>query len=145
MRVIDYDKKYFEDWADMAFLLFKDYQRDFIETKLKKLAESTKHKTFFVLEGELVLGYVTGSIRSDYVEGSNGSPTGYLEMIFVKDGHRKKGLAKKLYEKVEKWALENGCSQMGSDTWEWNKTSRDFHKQLGFKEEEVLVHFIKNI
>ncbi len=34
---------------------------------------------------------------------------------------------------------------MGSDSWEWNKATVAFHQKIGFKEEDTLVHFIKDI
>jgi len=94
---------------------------------------------------EEVVGYATASIRTDYVEGCNASPVGYMEMLFVQEPFRKKGIAKELYQTVESWSAEKGCTEIAADTWEWNKASREFHKQLGFREAEILVHFIKDI
>ena len=34
---------------------------------------------------------------------------------------------------------------MGSDSWEWNRASVAFYHKIDFKEEDSLVHLIKDI
>lgn len=53
-------------------------------------------------------------MRHDYVEGTDSSPVGYLEGIFVKEEFRNKNYAKNLLKKCEKWAKEKGCSEFAS-------------------------------
>ena len=67
------------------------------------------------------------------------------DMVYVKEGYRKHGLARKLFEKAEAWAKEKGCTEMGSDTWLWNTNAQQFHEKMGYSKEEVLVHYIKPI
>lgn len=57
----------------------------------------------------------------------------------------KMGIAKKFVQPGEEWSKENGCTQLGSDTWLTDRESREFHKKVGFWEEEVIVHFLKII
>lgn len=85
------------------------------------------------------------SLKFEHVHEATSTPVGYLEGIFVKEKYRKLGIAKKMYEAGEKWAKSKGCLQMGSDTWDWNKDSVLFHKKLGFKIANPIIHFIKNI
>jgi len=54
-------------------------------------------------------------------------------------------VAKTLIKMGEHWLRENKCTQIGSDTWLSDTNSRNFHKKLGFWEEEELVHFLKNL
>lgn len=129
----------------MAKELFPDYSKNQLRKDLEKAVVSEKHETFFAREKDALLGFVQVSIRSDYVEGATSSPVGYLEAIYVKPEHRKKDIAKKLCRIAEQWASEKGCTQMGSDTWEWNKKSIAFHLHIGYKKEDTLVHFIKEI
>ncbi|MFT4660937.1 MAG: aminoglycoside 6'-N-acetyltransferase I [Patiriisocius sp.] len=145
MKILNYGQEHFSKWLSMTHILLQDYKIGDLENKLKRIEKSDKHQTFIAMDEENVIGYATTSIRSEYIEGASSSPVAYLEMIFIEENYRKKGIAKKLYESVENWALEKGFNQIGSDTWEWNKASREFHMQLGFKETEVLVHFIKDI
>ena len=58
---------------------------------------------------------------------------------------RKMGIAKKFIQLGEEWCKEDECIQLGSDTWLTDKASREFHKRVGFWEEEEVVHFLKNI
>ncbi len=85
------------------------------------------------------------SLRFDHVPKAKTRPVGYLERIYVKDKYRKIGIAKELYNIGEEWVKSKGCTQIGSDTWDWNKDSILFHGKLGFEKADTLVHFIKNI
>jgi aminoglycoside 6'-N-acetyltransferase I len=91
------------------------------------------------------IGFAMFSIRNDYVEGALKTPTGYLEGIYVESEYRKKGIATKLIQLGELWLKENGCTQIGSDTWLTDTGSRTFHKKMGFWEEDELVHFLKDL
>ena len=84
-------------------------------------------------------------IRVDYVEGSESSPTGYVEGIYVKELYRRQGIAKRLLEQGEAWALSRGCTQMGSDIEADNGGSYEFHTKAGFQEANRLICFIKDI
>ena len=145
MEYIKYTSDLFEEYFEMAKSLFPNYSRIALRKDLEHATSSEKHEAFFALQDNLIMGFVNVSVRSDYVEGATSSPVGYLEALFVKPEFRGQGVAKGLCITAEKWALEKGCSQMGSDTWDWNKTSIEFHKKIGFMEEDILVHFIKDI
>ncbi len=135
----------FKDWLDMSLKLFKDYPPEETERGVRAILEKPNYQTFMAKEANKNIGFVTTSIRTDYVEGSSTSPTGYVDMVYVKPEYRKLGLAKKLFHRAESWAVEKGCTEMGSDTWLWNTDAQDFHEKIGFKKEEVLVHYIKNL
>lgn len=92
-----------------------------------------------------LIAFIHISVRSDYVEGSKDSPTGFIEGIYVKPEYRKKGISKNLIEKGESWLKTKGCSQIGSDIEQSNDTSYHFHKNVGFKEVNRLIAFIKEI
>ena len=70
---------------------------------------------------------------------------GFHIVILVKENYRKIGVAKKLYKIGEEWVKSKDCTQMASDTWDWNKDSILFHEKLGFETAHTLVHFIKDI
>lgn len=145
INIKEYQEQDFQDWRDMALKLFKDYPAEEIERGLKSILNKTNHQTFMAKERGVNIGYISTSIRTDYVEGSTTSPVGYADMVFVKPGYRKYGLARKLFQQAESWAIERGCTEMGSDTWLWNTDAQNFHEKIGFKKEEVLVHYIKTI
>lgn len=84
-------------------------------------------------------------IRHDYVEGTNSSPVGYLEGIFVQEEYRKQGYAKQLLNYCEKWAKKKGCSEFASDCELDNEISRQFHINLGFDGANRIICFSKKI
>ena len=73
-------------------------------------------------------------MRNDYVEGTDSSPVGYLEGVFVSDDCRRKGYASELVAECEKWAKEKGCTEFASDCELDNVDSVTFHAALGFEE-----------
>jgi GNAT superfamily N-acetyltransferase len=58
---------------------------------------------------------VEAAARTDHVNGTNTSPVGYLEGIYVVPSARRHGLARQLYQRVEAWARDQGFREMGSD------------------------------
>lgn len=145
IHLTEYKETEFQELLKMALDLFKDYPPSVTESDLAAVLRKPNYATFFAKQSGDILGFVTVSIRSDYVEGATTSPVGYLESIYVKPEGRKHGIARQLYEKAESWAAQKGCSEMGSDTWEWNLEAQNFHTKLGFKKEDILVHYIKPI
>ena len=129
----------------MSALIFPNSDPGELKEDLEKIEQNPFYKTFLAKKGEQAIGFVTLSVRSDYVEGARTSPVGYMEAIYVTEGFRGSGVARLLYEEGEAWLKEKGCREIGSDTWLWNKEAQDFHLKLGFKKEDVLVHYIKNL
>lgn len=102
-------------------------------------------------EGVVFLGEVDGQkigfaqcqLRHDYVEGTETSPVGYLEGIFIEQNYRKQGYAKQLLAACEKWAKEQGCTEFASDCELDNTESLKFHLSLGFEEANRVICFMK--
>lgn len=90
-------------------------------------------------------GFAQCQLRHDYVEGSAGSPTAYLEGIFVREDCRRRGIARKLQRACEDWARGRGCTEMGSDCALDNAASERFHLHAGFQEANRIICFIKNL
>lgn len=142
----NYNPTDFEALLAMAQKLWKDIAKGPLMDLLQQTANDRKYKILIAkIEGGSSVGFAIFSIRTDYVEGAAQSPTGYLEGIFVESEFRKSGVAKALLQSGELWLKENNCKQIGSDTWLSDTNSRNFHKKLGFWEEEELVHFLKNL
>ncbi len=130
----------------MGEQLWTKIKKDELATHLHNAcnAENKKVILAFTPEEEAA-GFSVFSIRTDYVEGATTSPTGYLEGIFIEADFRKMGIAKNFIQQGEVWCKEKGCTQLGSDTWLTATESRKFHKRMGFREEDELVHFLKDI
>lgn len=55
----------------------------------------------------------------------------YLEDLYVKPEHRKKGYGKGLLKQLAKIAVERGCGRLEWWCLDWNKPSIDFYLSLG--------------
>ena len=84
-------------------------------------------------------------MRHDYVEGTESSPVGYLEGIYVADRYRKQGAARELLSACESWAKEKGCTEFASDCELSNVQSLQFHLNVGFEEANRIICFTKKL
>jgi aminoglycoside 6'-N-acetyltransferase I len=88
-------------------------------------------------------GLVEVALRTDYVNGTDSSPVGFLEGLYVDPAFRKQGIARLLVQTAEQWIREQGCSEMASDALLDNTSSQAMHRALGFEETERVVYFRK--
>lgn len=91
------------------------------------------------------IGFIYLAIRSDHVEGATQAPVTYLEAIYVQEAWRKQGIAKLLLAAGERWAMDRGFKELASDAVVDNHMSIAFHKEMGFREVNRIVCFVKNL
>jgi GNAT superfamily N-acetyltransferase len=60
-----------------------------------------------------------------------GSPVLYLEDVFVRPEHRRKGIGVALMRRLAALALEGGCERFAWQVLDWNTPALDFYKTLG--------------
>jgi GNAT superfamily N-acetyltransferase len=60
------------------------------------------------------------------------SGVGYIHLVAVREGHRREGLARSLYERFEDVAREHGAHALKAFTQPVNTRSIAFHRALGF-------------
>jgi aminoglycoside 6'-N-acetyltransferase I len=89
------------------------------------------------------LGFIEGSIRSDYVNGTETSPVGFVEGVYVAPEWRRQGIARQLFAAIADWARARGCHELASDALLENETSQHAHRALGFRETDRVVYFCK--
>ena len=94
--------------------------------------------------GEAV-GFAQCQLRRDYVEGTETSPVGYLEGIYVREGARRQGIARRLLSACESWAKAQGCVEFASDCELDNTDSQRFHRAVGFEEANRIVAYVKKL
>ena len=131
--------------AKLACLLWPDHeQSDMIEEIEELLCH--EYTAIFLAEGEeQAIGFAQCQLRRDYVEGTQSSPVGYLEGIFVREEFRRQGIARALLKACEIWAGEHGCTEFASDCELTNFESFRFHLALGFLEANRIICFTKQI
>ena len=95
-------------------------------------------------QGDAV-GFAQCQLRRDYVEGTETSPVGYLEGIFVREDARRQGVARQLLSACESWAKAQGCAEFASDCELSNAESQRFHRAVGFEEANRIVAYVKKL
>lgn len=100
---------------------------------------------FLALEDNDPVGFAQCQLRHDYVEGTEHSPVGYLEGVYVRADRRGRGLAKELLSACEDWAKGQGCLEFASDCELDNSGSLAFHLAAGFAEANRIICFTKRL
>ena len=124
-------------WLDNSV---EEMQAEFAETLTKPDAAF-----FLAYADETAVGFAQCQLRYDYVEGTDSSPVGYLEGIYVADGYRQQGFARELLAACESWAKARGCREFASDCELQNTQSLRFHLGVGFAEANRIICFTKKL
>ena len=138
------DEKDLAELSALGKLLWPGHTTD--ELKEEFLSEMKKNAHFFLLRVQgCSVGFAQCALRHDYVEGTDSSPVGYLEGIFVKEVHRGKGYGRRLFKASEEWAKQASCCEFASDCESANASSRLFHLHTGFQEANRIICFVKKL
>ena len=129
----------------LALALWPDNDPEEFETELAEAVCREDAAFFLAWEGEKAVGFAQCQLRHDYVEGTQSSPVGYLEGIYVEEAYRHRGIAKALLEVCEAWAKSVGCSEFASDCELANTESLRFHMAMGFTEANRIICFTKKL
>lgn len=130
------------EWANLCAELWPHHTAD---EMLAEMADGGYENEFlYCINGEAA-AFVSLSLRNDYVEGTSTRPVGYIEGIYVRPAHRKKGIAKELVAFAGEWSRTRGCRELASDCLLENEASRLFHRRVGFKEANTIVCFTMDI
>lgn len=131
--------------AELALLLWPHHSLEDLEEEMGTYICSDQAAIFMMYCENIAVGFAQCQLRSDYVEGTESSPVGYLEGIFIREAYRKRGLARELLKKCEEWTRQQGCSEFGSDCELTNQESLKFHLKIGFKEANRMICFTKKL
>lgn len=130
--------------AALACELWPGHTPDGLLAELAAL--SPAEGAVFLAEAEgAFAGFAQCQLRRDYVEGTETSPVGYLEGIYVREAFRGRGAARALLAACEDWARERGCTEFASDCELDNADSAAFHLGAGFAQANRIVCFVKPI
>lgn len=137
-----------EDFAiitALAMELWPHHNAEELETDLASLLTKKDAAIFLAFSQDTPIGFAQCQLRHDYVEGTNSSPVGYLEGIFIKEIYRRQGYARLLLAACEVWARELECTEFASDCELENTESLQFHQNLGFEEAGRIICFTKKL
>lgn len=133
------------DIARMAIKMWNNHNLEDLADEFMNIITSEKGVIFILSINGQPVGFAQCQLRHDYVEGTDSSPVGYLEGIFVEQEYRNKGYAGKLLKSCEKWAKNKGCTEFASDCELHNETSLAFHLKVGFSEANRIICFAKKL
>lgn len=113
--------------------------------EFETLLSSKRCAVFLLLVEEQPTGFAQCQLRRDYVEGTDSSPVGYLEGIYILPEYRRQGFARQLLARCEQWAASMGCTEFASDCELDNGGSLAFHLKAGFVEANRIICFTKKL
>lgn len=131
--------------AELAVKMWDENSLDDMVDEFSELISKDNACIFLKYEDDIPVGFAQCQLRSDYVEGTETSPVGYLEGIFVLEGYRKRGYAKELLHACETWAKDMGCAEFASDCELDNVDSFRFHMAMQFTEANRIICFTKKL
>ncbi|MBQ8279321.1 MAG: GNAT family N-acetyltransferase [Roseburia sp.] len=131
--------------ANLAINMWSNNTIEELTVDFEDLLSKEECAIFIYEDDNEAIGFAQCQLRHDYVEGTENSPVGYLEGIFVQKEYRKKGYAKELLVKCEEWAKEKGCTEFASDCELTNDESLAFHLKMGFVEANRIICFTKQL
>lgn len=131
--------------AQMASKIWDNDSLDDLTNEFKDMTDDSNSICFIKYIDDKPVGFANASLRHDYVEGTETSPVGYLEGIYVKEEYRKHNFAKELVKACENWARNLGCKEFASDCELGNDTSIAFHLAIEFEEANRIICFKKEL
>ena len=137
-----------EDVPQLVSLAIQMWKSHTVEDLTKIFCEHIrkgKNIIFLAISEEHIVGFAQCGLRFDYVEGTDSSPVGYLEGIFVLEEYKKRGYAKELLGECQNWAKDQGCLEFASDCELDNEESLKFHLKMGFAEANRIICFTKSL
>ena len=84
------------------------------------------NSAYVIKEGDTVIAYLFGFI-------SQTTPAAYVHLIGVRQYHRRRNLAHRLYDHFISFARTQGCTQIKAITSPTNTQSIAFHKSIGME------------
>ena len=131
--------------AALACELWPEHSLEEMTEEFESLLAREDAAVFLYREQGKAVGFAQCQLRHDYVEGTETSPVGYLEGIYIREGARRQGIARRLLSACESWAKAQGCKEFASDCELDNTDSQHFHRAVGFEEANRIVAYVKKL
>ena len=145
MKIERAQQRHLNAVTGLALRLWPEHDYGQLRQEMEKILSQPDAAFFLAFDGEMPIGFAQCQLRHDYVEGTESSPVGYLEGIFVAEMYRRQGVARALLAACEDWAGEHGCAEFASDCELSTTESLLFHLKLGFLEANRIICFTKTL
>ncbi len=109
-----------KEWIDHNLELYNFSKNVWLNPILYQMKE--KEFGFYAYIDEKIVGGAYGYIDECYWI--------FLDLLLVEEAYRNKNIATNLMEKVEKFARENRCVGIKTETWSFQ--ARGFYEKMGF-------------
>jgi aminoglycoside 6'-N-acetyltransferase I len=122
--------EHFDDWVRLRIALWPDETLEEHRRYAASILERPDDATVYLAseaDGNVV-AFAEGTLRRDHVNGCSSSPVAFLEGLYAHPPFRRRGLARLLYEALEGWAKEKGCSEFASDVLLHNEVGQRLHE-----------------
>ena len=129
----------------LALRLWPEHAVEELEAEFGELLKDTSCTIFLAEQDGEAIGFAQCQLRHDYVEGTDSSPVGYLEGVYVAEPYRNQRIASALLKACEDWARQQGCTEFASDCELSNTDSLRFHLAAGFTEANRIICFVKEL
>ena len=131
--------------ANLAVIMWDENSVEDLSNEFAELLSKDDAQIFLKYENDIPVGFAQCQLRHDYVEGTETTPVGYLEGIFIMEGYRNRRYAKELLNECEMWAKDKGCKEFASDCEVDNDISFQFHMAMNFTEANRIICFTKKL
>lgn len=81
--------------AEMAVMLWNSHSVEDMKAEFADIVNGEEAEVFLKYAQDIPAGFAQCQLRHDYVEGTDSSPVGYLEGIFVKEEYRQLSISHK--------------------------------------------------
>lgn len=120
----------------MCDYIIKESSKEEAELIIKGIVDYNLSKVSLIQEAPFIwINRVIADIKGDIIAGINSKMYCwnclYIDVLWVKEEHRKEGLGSKLLSEVEEIAKEKGCYLIHLDTFDFQ--AKDFYIKHGYE------------
>ena len=118
--------------------LYVPLEHPYSEQEFIEIVEDENHIAIAVVdEKDSIMGFgiVTLRDKSGMIEHLK---TAYVDDIFVRKEYRRQGVAKRIFEQLEKLSKEQGAERIDLMVWEFNEAALELYQSLGMKPQRYI-------
>jgi GNAT superfamily N-acetyltransferase len=113
-----------------------DFDAEKVARGLELFLSDTTNRNIFVAENEgSILGMCSAQLL---VSTAQGTPSGWIEDVVLREEARGQGLGPQLLEQLEKWCLERGATRLQVLCCTENQPAMAFYPKLGFESTQLV-------
>lgn len=102
------------------------------ELKNDLIQNLEKLKTIVIIDNELVVGYLSYSIKKHHTSKLD------VNQLVILEKYRGKGLGKKLMDDAKKIAKENNCDRIELNCWLFNENALAMYEHIGYNRQRII-------